>query len=161
MEFLSNYQIGNPKPVSQAMLGAGQAALRDQIEFDLPRSENFLTVVQELNGTNDLQANATRVKRMFSDSFRDLHESIQIGKDIGVFGFETSSALDDMAVDLRNDARQAVSKAYENIREGVELSTEQLPAFAASAKQQLAWVRRMAGDLLEGQKIDIREPGLN
>ncbi len=155
-DLLSGYVIKFPKFSSETIVRASMAALDDQLNDNLGRVEEFLAGVREVRDEGGEVSNGskTHVRRLFQGAVMELEMAVRLGLDARVFRLETGEALQDMVSEMRADAQFALTKAFGDMDEGVNLSQEILPTFAVSARQQLAWVRSLAKDLLDGQKLE-------
>ena len=155
-DLLSGYVIKSPKFSSETIVRASMAAFDDQLNDNLGRVEEFLAGAKEVReeGGEVSNESKTHVRRLFQGAVMELDTAVRLGLDARVFRLETGEALQDMVAEMRADAQSALTKAFAKMDEGVYLSQDILPAFAISARQQLAWVRSLARDLLDGQKLE-------
>lgn len=127
--------------------GAGQiekaqiATLNELMGDVLPLAERFMEEASRP------KKNPGEIRRLFTQAFVVAEDTINAGRDLGAFSFDSAGAMRDLIDNMRADAGKKVKDATEKIESGLNEVDSALPNFAVDAKAKLKWIRGFAAEL--------------
>lgn len=146
MMMLENFQVPHLHGRGGVQIERAQvAAMRDLIDDVMPQAERFLDVARN-------SKDPAEIRRLFTQAFVVADDTIQAGRDLGAFSFDSAGAMRDLIETMRVDAGKKVKDATEILESGLNEVDSALPNFAMDAKAKLKWIRGFAVELA-GERV--------